>query len=455
MAANFRLTADWQPLTIDGVGRFLKKIGPGAIVVSASIGAGETVLAVRIGAWGGYDLLWLVVLAAVTKSFLTLYLLGRYSVISGEPVANKLIALPGPRGWFLWVVLLLEGVVAPFVFVVIAVPCGQLMSQILASGGILVSYKWLAIGFVTLAIVVGMVQPYETLEKSQVMVCLILLLGTITATVLVKLDLVEIFRGMFRFGHFPPYPDWLPAEIRGRSQLLEMASVFGYSGSIAMNYIVYSNWVVIKGWVAERDLPSRASLKRALAPLRWDVGFNAVSVLLVTAAFMMAGAAILKPLQRIPAGYDLLTEQVHIFSRISPATVPLYYVTILAALWGTLNALPDIYARGAHSFLTQLIPRFENLSYRRVMNLFGPVVLCLSWVFIWSGTTPIIMIDLVALFSTNIAVGLAAFAGVWLDRQLPSAQRTSPWILWGAIAGTALINFMAALSAREVIHKYL
>lgn len=35
----------------------LKHIGPGAIVASATIGAGETVLAVRVGAWGGYDLL--------------------------------------------------------------------------------------------------------------------------------------------------------------------------------------------------------------------------------------------------------------------------------------------------------------------------------------------------------------------------------------------------------------
>ncbi|MCH7803885.1 MAG: hypothetical protein IH937_07345 [Acidobacteria bacterium] len=59
--------------------RNLKQIGPGAIVASATIGAGETVLAVRMGAWGGYELLWLILLAAICKSFLTLYLLGRYS----------------------------------------------------------------------------------------------------------------------------------------------------------------------------------------------------------------------------------------------------------------------------------------------------------------------------------------------------------------------------------------
>ena len=216
------------------------------------------------------------------------------------------------------------------------------MSHLFFSWGLVISYKWLAVGFVSLAIVVGMVQPYQALEKSQLLVCAVLLVGTAGATILVRPDLLEILKGVLSFGQFPPYPDWIPAEIKARSPLLEMASVFGYSGSIAMNYMVYSNWVLIKGWTVGKGVPSRAQLKKALAPLRYDVGFNAVSVLLVTVAFMVAGAAILRPLHRIPAGFELLTEQIQIFARISPLMIPLYYVTILAALWGTLNALPDI-----------------------------------------------------------------------------------------------------------------
>jgi hypothetical protein len=34
--------------------------------------------------------------AAVTKSFLTLYLLGRYAAMSGEAVADRLVNFPGP-----------------------------------------------------------------------------------------------------------------------------------------------------------------------------------------------------------------------------------------------------------------------------------------------------------------------------------------------------------------------
>ncbi len=409
-------------------------------------------MAVRAGAWGGYDLLWLILVATITKSFLTLYLLGRYAAVSGQSVAEKLIEFPGPRGWLLWLILGLEAVVAPFVFVVIAVPSGRLMTEILASGGLVLSYKWLAIAFVTMAILAGIFQRYETLEKSQAAVCLVLLVCTMLASILVQPDAGAIFKGFLSFGYFPAYPAWLPLEIKSRSRLLEMASVFGYAGSIAMNYIVYSNWVLIKGWTAGR---SGSDLKRALKPLKLDVFFTATLILLVTAAFMIAGAAILAPSQKIPRGYDLLTEQAHIFAQISPLMIPLYYLIILAALWGTLNALPEIYGRGAHSLLQQLLPKGKDLSYSRVMKVFGFTLLVLTWVFIWTETTPIVMIDLVALFSTNIGVGLTCIAAVWLDGQLPPELRTGRPIRWAGIAAAAVISCMAVISAWAVVMRYL
>ena len=434
-------------------GKWLSRIGPGAIVASATVGAGETVLAVRAGAWAGYDLLWLILLAILAKSFLTLYLLGHYTVATGRAVAEKLVDLPGPRGWFLWAILVLESLVAPFVFVVIAVPCGRLMSQVLASGGLSISYKWLALAFLSMAILVGLAQRYDTLEKSQGLVCLVLLVGTVTATLLARPDFAGILKGLFSLGTVPPYPDWIPTEIKGRSRLLEVAAVFGYAGSIPMNYVVYSNWALMKGW-SLKGVSGRSARKRALAPLKFDVGVNAVVVFLVTVAFMVGGAAILNPARRIPQGYDLLTEQAQIFAEISPLMIPLYYVTILAALWGTLNALPDIYGRGAHSFLRQLLPGARDWSLSSVRNVYGLSALVLSGFFIWSGTTPIIMVDMVALFSVNLGVGLTCIAAIWLNRQLPPDKRVPAWLSAAAVAGAAVTNVMALISAREVLLRY-
>ena len=233
-----------------------------------------------------------------------------------------------------------------------------------------------------------------------------------------------------------------------------MASVFGYAGSIAINYVVYCNWVVVKGWVVPRSAtpPFPAGWSGAPALGR---GLQCGAGRLVTSAFLVAGPAILNPLQRIPAGYDLLTEQAHIFAQISPRMVPIYYVIILTALWGTLNALPDIFTRRTHSFLRQLLPGGAKLSYRKVMNWFGGLMLLLTWTLVWSGTTPIFMIDLVALFSTNTGVGLACWAGLWFDTTLPAEMRLSRWMRKAAAASAIAISLMSLLSAQQVLGKYL
>ena len=82
--------------------------GPAAMVASVSIGAGETIVVVRAGAWAGYGLLWLVVLSCVIKGGFVTYLLGRYTAISGEYIGHRLVRLPGPRGWLLLALIAFE-----------------------------------------------------------------------------------------------------------------------------------------------------------------------------------------------------------------------------------------------------------------------------------------------------------------------------------------------------------
>ena len=80
--------------------------GPAAIVASVSIGAGETIVVVRTGAWARYDLLWLVLLSCIVKGVFLTYLLGRYTAVSGEYLGHRLVRLPGPRGWLLLMIMI-------------------------------------------------------------------------------------------------------------------------------------------------------------------------------------------------------------------------------------------------------------------------------------------------------------------------------------------------------------
>ena len=116
-----------EPWSLKKIIALAAVFGPAAIVASVSIGAGETIVVVRAGAWAEYNLLWLVLLSCVVKGIFVTYLLGRYTAVSGEYIGNRLAKLPGPRGWLLIAIVLLEMVGAPLAWVPIAKPCGALL----------------------------------------------------------------------------------------------------------------------------------------------------------------------------------------------------------------------------------------------------------------------------------------------------------------------------------------
>ncbi len=76
-----------EPWSAKKVIGLLAVFGPAAIVASVSIGAGETIVVVRAGAWARYGLLRLVLLSCVVKGVFVTYLLGRYTAVSSEAIA--------------------------------------------------------------------------------------------------------------------------------------------------------------------------------------------------------------------------------------------------------------------------------------------------------------------------------------------------------------------------------
>ncbi len=97
-----------EPWSLSKLWRVLHIFGPAAIVASVAIGAGETIVVVRAGAWAGYGLLWLVLASVLVKGIFVTYLLGRYTAVSGEPISERLVRVPGPRGWLLITLVILE-----------------------------------------------------------------------------------------------------------------------------------------------------------------------------------------------------------------------------------------------------------------------------------------------------------------------------------------------------------
>ena len=240
-----------------------------------------------------------------------------------------------------------------------------------------------------------------------------------------------------------------------------------------MTYLVYPEWISIHRWGitghpqiseirtralegAPADyLPTEkehiACIRKSIAPLRWDVACGALVLLLVTASFMVAGAAVLHP--RIAAGeiagafqgWSLLTEQAWIWKNIHPSLVWVYYVCILAALWGTLQAYPEIYTRGIREYGRAIAPNrsWQTKVVQRWVCLF---VLVVSTAVVWSDWDFHLMTLVVAFLATNVGITIAIVAALYLNFQLPPAYRTRWWMLLAGILSSAILLFVSVIA---------
>ena len=73
-------------------------LGPSLVLCSIAIGSGEAIITPYFAAMYGLGLLWVPVMSALCKVFIT-ERLARYTLASGESFVHGLYNLPGPKGW--------------------------------------------------------------------------------------------------------------------------------------------------------------------------------------------------------------------------------------------------------------------------------------------------------------------------------------------------------------------
>jgi Mn2+/Fe2+ NRAMP family transporter len=354
-----------EPRSLGKIFRMLRVFGPAAVLASVSIGAGETIIVVRAGAWMGYGLLWLILLSVLVKGVCVTYFLGRYTAVSGELIGDRLVRLPGPRGWLLVLLVALELAAAGPLWAALARPSGELIGFLIYGTDVGNASRWIATLFVVVALAFSLPTSYRALERQQLAICGILVVGTIIGTALVRPDFIETVRGLFAFGHIPQVPASAPAAFQ-QNALPLLAVTFGYVGGSVMTYLVYADFTALHGWgmtghprlteirrraaagepgdYLPRGEAEVAQVRRSIAPLKWDVACGAAVLLVVTASFMMSGAAAFFSRRQAGEeigdfeGWHLLTDQAQIWNNIHPSLVWVYYVCVLAALWGTLQS---------------------------------------------------------------------------------------------------------------------
>ncbi|MBS13823.1 MAG: hypothetical protein CME19_19790 [Gemmatimonadetes bacterium] len=469
-----------QPWSIQKIVGLMKMFGPAAMVASLAIGAGETIVVVRSGAWAGYDLLWLVMLSCVAKAYFVTYMLGRYTAISGEYIGHRLVRLPGPRGWLLMAIVLLEMIGAPLAWVPISKPCGDLFHHLLRDTlpANVPEHIWenlITSIFIGGALMMAVRLTFDKLERQQLIICGILVFGTFTGTLLVQPDFARTVIGAFNVGYLPEFPSWTP-EDAVKHPMLTMATTFGYVGGSVMAYIVYANWVGIHKWglTGHKDIEQiqkhafqsddidylpdsdedASKLKRLAEPLRWDVAMGAVVLFFVTAGFMVSGAAVLYPLESRFEGWSLLTNQAHVWSNIHASLVWVYYICILAALWGTLQALPEVYARVMQEFFEAVWPD-KKWDYRRIQRKVCLYIFATTMIIVWLNIPFDILTQIAGFLLANLAIPLAMIAALYLNFKLPPRYRVGMVTLIGSILSALLLMIVCGVSGWSLLGKLL
>ena len=472
-----------EPASVSKLWRFSRFFGPAAVIASLSIGAGETIMVTGLGAWSEYGLLWLLLLSVLVKGVFVTYLVGRYTAVTGQPIAQRLVLLPGPRGWLLLAIVVTEVGLISMGLTVVAKPCGNLLTFLSIDalpGGISFAVwenVWTTL-FLGGALLFSLFSSYLALEKQQIAICGLLLAGTMAASLIVGPDFGRLIAGAFQFGHLPEAPEWAPAEVR-EHYYLNLATLFGYVGGSLSGYLAYSSWVGLHGWGLtghpQLDLiRSRAKNQRridylpddpvqarrlnvSLTPLRWDVGLGAVVLFVVTAAFMTSGAVVLYPRQQVlpDNSFDLLTKQATVWRQIHGALVPVYHVVVIAALWGTLASVPEAICRVVHSFLGALWPRFAKFPYQRLKLCIVVWFFVTSLAWIWTGVRFHRLTQIGAFATLNLGVAAVCLCIVYFNGTLPKRYRPSRWMLVGGAVSALILLLCAVASGVGLMRKLM
>lgn len=432
---------------------WLSIIGPGAIVASLTIGAGELVFSSRGGAVFGYPLLGFFVLICALKWALVL-LTARHMVLTGRHPLETWVELPGPRGWLVWVFVILAVIAFPIWVGFHAGTLGTLVASLTNTQNALdgaAHYGW---GLVMLAVVMMLVQTggYQRLETIQMLIVLVMLLCVSTSLVMLNPDWLAMLKGVLTPWEIR-YPAWVTKyrHFEGRPLWVELAAYVGVLGGSGYDYLAYVSFLREKGWGAAGRRPADAATLQAIATdpqhvyRQWlraplvDATVSFVVVFFFSAVFVACGTTVLGPREQIPDGSDLLTLQAQFVTAGSSWLKPLYFVGAFLAMFGTLYGTIEVAPTVAREMIRSLrgqIPREWRVHawVTTWVGFGGAMVLgaSIAWTQMRSSGSPpalIALLDPANLFTGVLACGLIGGLAVWFDQtRLPESLQSPPWL---------------------------
>ena len=399
--------------------RLLKYFGPGAILASMTIGAGNIVLAPRVGAWAVplYSSLWIVTFAMFSKGFIA-YMATRYTVLSGEHIMDLFYRFK-PRGWINILSIIFLIILMPFMIATFLTILGNTITMFTNIGNYIIWGVGIGLFFAFL----GIIGSYELLQKIQIFFALFLAFGAIIAIVVVKPDFLDIFVNSFNI-QVPKVATWVTAEdIIAVPVLMQLAAVYGTMNGVYNDFTAYVSWWHLKS--KDKKIGLKSEIFRGM---KLDLFLSLLIVAIFTIAFMAAGALILGGDQIVPNGVDLISAQESIYSKISPIVGNIIYpIAILVVIGGTIYAGMDALPRILKVWANPFSKKIKNLSFKR-FQVYIVLYLLITSLPLMFFESPIILMTVYLLFMGVFAMWLLGWGALYANQKyLPEEKRFGSW----------------------------
>ena len=400
-------------------------VGPSMVWAAEYIGSGEVILATRTGAILGTTVLWAIVLGIFLKFWIGMSG-ARYTVCTGEGMIDMFERVPGPRHWAVWTVLVVQFVAATFSIGAVVTAAGIFVNSLLpvrfiagASTAISdflshipletlhvtaeqVGKDFPAIcGWVVTIVAVSVVWSgvFNVLKIVMSILVLIVVVGVIYVAAHVFPGIGELF-GSLSFG-IPEVPQWASSmENVSDNPWKEILPLLGWGAGGFASQVWYTYWVLGAGYGAAAgrgygrpaDVSALRQMSREAAErikgwcrvLYIDSSLAVVIGIVVTSAFFIAGAGILRPAEIAPEKEQVAIELSRLFSEgWGPVGGFLFMLGGAAALISTqigqLAGWPRLLADSCRI----CIPGFaKKLTWKKQFRLFLLFFLCANLVII-------------------------------------------------------------------------
>lgn len=175
----------------------LKGLGPGLILAGAAVGVSHLIQSTRAGADYGFSLVWILLLACLTK-YPFLEVGPRYASATGRNLIQGYLSI---GKWAYWVFILLTILTMFIILAAVTMVTAGIAEMIFRTGWSTASWSALILIFCVLLLYLG---KYKALDTAMKLIITILTICTLAAVIIAAINYIPSESGLFN----PNYWNW-------------------------------------------------------------------------------------------------------------------------------------------------------------------------------------------------------------------------------------------------------